>query len=141
LAAEPVPLNLARPLHSDADGRARLLLASTDEVLIRHGRHFEVDVDPVEQRPRHPGAVPLDVDGTATAGTGGITEIAAGAGVHRRREHHASGIGEAGGRPAQGDGAVFEGLAQHLQDVAPELRQLVEEEDSAVRKADLAGPG
>ena len=36
--------------------------------------------------------------------------------------------------------AVFEGLAQHFEDVAPELGELVEEEDAVVGQGDLAGP-
>ena len=42
--------------------------------------------------------------------------------------------------PADGDLAVLERLAQHLEHVAAELGQLVEEEHAVVRQRHLAGP-
>ena len=41
---------------------------------------------------------------------------------------------------AIGDPPLLERLAQRLERVAPELRQLVEEEHAVVRERDLAGP-
>ncbi len=39
-----------------------------------------------------------------------------------------------------GDGPLLEGLAERLEDVAPELRELVQEQDAVVGEAHLAGP-
>ncbi len=49
------------------------------------------------------------------------------------------GEGHLGAR--QGNAALFERLAQLLQHVAGELRQLVEKQDAIVREADFAGTG
>jgi len=42
---------------------------------------------------------------------------------------------------ADGDGVVFEGLAQDFEDVAGELRQLVEKEQAVMGQRNLTGAG
>lgn len=70
-----------------------------------------------------------------------VGEVAAGAGVHGRHEHEVRRVGERLGRAGDGHPAVFQGLAQHLQNVLLELRQLVQEQDAPVGERNLAGPG
>ena len=70
---------------------------------------------------------------------GRVAEVAAGTGVHGRREHETCRKGEAHGGPAQRDDAVLQRLAQHLEHVPAELGQLVQEQHAAVGQADLAG--
>ena len=78
--------------------------------------------------------------GRATALDRGVAARAARAHVHRphelepRREERVP--ADAGDR----DDAVLERLAQRLEHRARELRQLVEQQDAAVRERDLAGP-
>ena len=59
-------------------------------------------------------------------------------GVHGGDEHEAGGEGEAHRGATDGDLAVLEGLAQHLEDILLELGKLVEEEDAVVGEGDLA---
>ena len=54
-------------------------------------------------------------------------------------EHEAGGEGEAHGGARDGHRAVFQRLAQDFEDVAGELRQLVQEEQAVVGERDLAG--
>ena len=65
--------------------------------------------------------------------------VAAGAGVHGRHQREARRVGDAPGRPRQRHLAVLDRLAQRLEHVAAELRQLVEEEHAVVGQRDLAG--
>ena len=103
--------------------------------------HRNVHVDAVQQRPGDAAPVLLDLFGGAGAGPPRVAEITARAGVHGRHQHHPAWVSNRAGRPGDGDPALFQGLAQHLQGGTLELRQLVQEEDPVVGQAYLAGPG
>src|SRR5207249_2499551 len=97
-----------------------------------HPRHLDVEVDAVEERPRHARAVAVDERRRTAAGAGAVAEVAAGARVHRRDELKGGGE-EDRARPARdADAPLLERLAERLEDVPPELRELVHEEDAAV---------
>ena len=98
-------------------------------------------IDAVQQRPGDAGAVLLNLLGGAGAGLLGVAVIAAEAGIHRGHQHEAGREGDGGGGPGDGDHAVFQGLAQHLQGGALEFRQFVQEEDAVVGQAHLPRPG
>ncbi len=70
-----------------------------------------------------------------------IAEISAGAGIHGRGEHEARGESHGDGRAGNSDRAVFERLAHDFEDIALELRQLVEEQHAIVAERDFAGAG
>lgn len=74
--------------------------------------------------------------GTALAGGGGV---ALAAGIHRRDQDEVGGKSNGALGAADGDNVIFERLTQHLQHVLAELGQLIEEENAAMRQADLAG--
>jgi hypothetical protein len=100
-----------------------------------------VEIDPVEQRPRHAALVARHVHGVAAASVRPVAGVAARAGVHRGHQDEAGGIADGAARAGQADGPVLERLAKHLEDVSPVLRQLVEEQHPVVREAHLAGAG
>ena len=58
----------------------------------------------------------------------------------RADEHEIRGEGQAALGAADRDDFVFQGLPEYFQSMLPELRHFVQEEDAAVRQADLAGP-
>jgi len=62
-------------------------------------------------------------------------------GVHGGGEHETGGEGERHEGAGDGDGAVFERLAEDLEHVAGGLGQFVEEDQAVVREGDLAGTG
>ena len=68
-----------------------------------------------------------------------VVEVAAGAGIHGRRQHEARREAERHGGARDGDRAVFERLAHHLEHVARKLRQLVQKEHAVVRQRNFAG--
>ena len=103
------------------------------------GREHHVHVDPVEQRAAHLRAVGADALGRATAASTAVAQPAAGAGIHRADEQEPRGERRLGVGTRDGDDAVFERLTQGLERATPELGQLVEEEDTVVGEADLAG--
>ena len=68
-----------------------------------------------------------------------VVEVAAGAGVHGGGEHEARGEAERHGGACDGDGVVFERLAEDFEDVAGKFGEFVEEENAVVRHGDFAG--
>ena len=80
-----------------------------------------MQVDPVEQRPRYLVAIGGDSITAATAVGLAVTQVPAGAGIHRRDELEAG--GEIGMLPGTGDRdrPGLHRLSQYLQDVAIEL--------------------
>jgi len=59
-------------------------------------------------------------------------------GIHGAYQHEGGRVGEAGGGARDGDLAVFEGLAQHLQYVFFEFRQFVEEKQTVMCHRNLS---
>lgn len=103
------------------------------------GRHFQHQVDAVEQRAGELVVVAGDLLGRAAAAPVGVSVVAAGAGVHGRHELEAGRKLGPPGRPRDGDVAALEGLAQGLEHALLELGQLVQEQHPVVGQADLAG--
>ena len=126
---------LCRPAGADAGahGQGRLVVATGFyQLRRRQSPHRHVQVDAIQQGPGNPGPVALDLFGGAAAGALGVPQVAAGAGVHRRHQLEAGGVAGSVKGPRQGDLAGLHGLSQHLQAVAVEFRQLVQEQDAAV---------
>ena len=118
--------------------RGRLAVALRAEVGRGERRHLDVQVDPVEERPGDLPAVARHVARRARAGVPRVSAEAARARVHRADEEEAGREGARPGGARDGDDAVLERLAQRLERVAPELGQLVEEEDAEVGERELA---
>ena len=99
-----------------------------------------MEVDPVQQGAGDLLHIPLPVPLGAGAPPVRVPPPAAAAGVHGADELEPG--GEAQGAPGPGDGdlPVLQGLAENLQGVPAELRQLVQEEDPVVGQGDFPGP-
>ena len=65
------------------------------QLLERHGRHFDVQVDAVEQRAADLGHVALDLRDRAVAFAARVVAVAARARIERRDEHEIGGEGRA----------------------------------------------
>ena len=109
------------------------------QLLVFDRWHFDVDIDAVEQRARDAGPVAPDRRRRTRAFVLRIGEVAAGAGIHGGDEHEAGRVGQRDQGAGQGDGVVFEGLAQGFDDVGFEFGQLIEEEHAVVGQGDFAG--
>lgn len=72
-------LSLARGLYARADRRARLLALFAGQIGRGHGRHPELEIDPVEQRPRDPAQIALHLERIAATGAHRVALMAAGA--------------------------------------------------------------
>src|SRR6185295_17167704 len=132
-------LDLARPRDPEGDGRRGLARAAA-QLPQGDRRHLDVEVDAIEERSRDPRAIALDHGRRTAAEAAGVSEMPAGAGVERADETEAGGKGQPGAGPDDGDEALFERLAERLESVAAELRQLVQEEHAVVRQARLPRP-
>ena len=103
---------------------------------IRHD-HVNANVDPIDQRARYPPSVSLEDPVIATASVRPVAAVAARAGVHRPDE-------DKSGRELgtclstnQRDQPFLERLTKGLERPVIELRQLVKEQNTAVRQCDL----
>src|SRR5262249_31329528 len=112
---------------------------ATGEILIAYRRHFDLNIDSVEERAGDARAIALDLQRRADAFFLRVGKKAAGARVHGCDEHNGCGIVDRAQDARDGDVAVFQRLAHYFEHVAPELRQFVEEEDTVVGKRDFAG--
>src|SRR5262249_43720943 len=103
-----------------------------------HARHRDDEVEPVEERSGELVPVVREPLRRAAAPRAGIAAAATRAQVHRPDELKPSREDDAPRDTRDGDVAVLERLAERLERVAPELRQLVEKQDAAVGKTRLA---
>lgn len=124
-----------------ADGFARLLLLFWPLVIELKGLsgYLHMHVDAIQQGTRDAHAIAGDPVEGAVAAVAAVPQVAAGTGVHRRDQLKAGGVVDLAVGPGDGDMAVFQGFAQHLQGMAIELGELVEEEHAAMGEGDLAG--
>ena len=98
-------------------------------------------IEAIEQRPRDPVAIGGDPGGRARTVEARISAGAAGAEVHRADEAEVGREVCTTACSHDRDNTILERLPQGLEHRARELGELVEEEHSAMREADLAGPG
>ena len=138
---EPLQLNRPRVIDPLADELRRFAGVAAGEILIADRRHFDLNVDAVEERAGDTGAIALDLQRRADAFLLRVGEKAAGTRVHCGDQHDAGGIIDRAEGAGDGDVAVFQRLPHDLEDVAPEFRQLVEEKDAVVREGDFTGFG
>ena len=117
-------------LPSAGGGRARSLA--------EHARHFDMQVDAVEQRPGNARLVIGAAFGRARTGLRRIAEITAAAGVHRRHQLKARRIAHMGVGARHHRFAGLDRLAQTVQHAALEFRQLVQEQHAQMRQRDFA---
>ena len=101
-------------------------------------RYLDLQVDAVEQRARDAAHVVRDAAWAALAGLA-RRAAAALAGVHGGDQLDARGVGDAVVGPRNHGLAGLQRLAQGVEHVGQELRQLVEEEDAQVGERHLAG--
>src|SRR5438477_9938878 len=98
-----------------------------------------MEVDSIEQRPRHPGLIIGGTARRAAAGQSCVAEMAAAARVHRRHQLDPRREGDVAIGPRDADATGLERLAERVEYRALELRQLVQEQHAKVREANLAG--
>ena len=72
---------------------------------------------------------------------GGVAEVAARAGVHCGDEHKVGGVGGFCVGAGDGDGFVFERLAEGFEDGTGKLRNFIEEENAEMCEGDFAWGG
>ena len=94
-----------------------------DQIGGGHRRHFDMQVDAVDERARNArlvigGAARI---GSAAAGETGFVRPAAAAGIHRRDQHEARRIGDAVIGAGDRDLAAFERLAQRIEHLRAEI--------------------
>src|SRR5687768_783757 len=131
---EAVHLPLAGRKYTLAQHGAALAAALVGQSCGRERGHLDVQVDAIEQWPRHTADVALDLGRATDAAPRPGPEMAAWTRIHRRDEHDARGVRQRDARAANDDPAILEWLAKRFQRVAPELRQLIEEQHAGMRE-------
>ena len=103
--------------------------------------HGDVKVDAIQQRTGELARVAQAFAGLANARAPRISEEAARTRIHRGDEKQVARKDQGPRGPHDRNAMLLERLPDGLQDVAPELRQLVEEQHAAVREGRFAGRG
>ena len=101
-------------------------------------RHFDVDVDAVQQRAADPAEVAFDLQRRAIALPPRVAAISAGARIHRGHQHQVGRKREAAHRPRDRHAVFFQRLPQDFERAAVELGQFVEEQHAVMGERDLA---
>ena len=101
-----------------------------------------MEIDAVEQRTRKPRLILRDAAriGLAVAGEARVRRMAAAAGIHRRDELKSRRIDDAMIGAGDGDLAGLDRLAQAVQNLGLEFRQLIEKQDAMMGERNLARP-
>jgi hypothetical protein len=102
-------------LHPSLDHRAGLAGCLVGEIVLGQGRHLDLQIDAVEQRPGDFAAVARHNVRCAAAFRAGVPKITAGTRIHRRHElkvRRKIGLARGAG---DGDAARFQRLAQRFQ--------------------------
>ena len=107
------------------------------QLLIVQRRDLDDEVYPVEQRAGYARMIAAHIVRRAAAAPGRVPVPPALARVHRAHQHKPARERQRPRDARHRHHPVLKRLAQHLQRVAPELRQLVEKEHTVMRKADL----
>jgi len=104
--------------------------------MIHRQRHeFDVNIDAVDERSREPISVARDLLCRAMAAAARIPGISAGTRIHRGNQLKLRGELATAPEPRHDYRAAFQRFAQGLECIARKFRQLVEEQDAAMREA------
>jgi hypothetical protein len=118
-------LALPRGFHASLYGRAGFAVGLLEQVFLRHGGDFDLDVDAIQQWAGDLAAITRHLIGRAAAFSVVVTEVTAGTRVHRGDELELGFEVGASGRARDGDASALQRFAQDFQDVAIEFGQLV----------------
>src|SRR5262249_9119762 len=124
--------------HPVAHDRGGLAGGRTEQLVLGQTWDRETQVDPVEQRTRELVPVPIGLIGPAPAVFARITREAAWTGVGRGDQREPRRERDRAAGPGDDDRTVLERLAEGLDGVAAELRELIQEQHPAVGEAGLA---
>ncbi len=126
--------------HTSGDLCAGFALRQLQQRVRRNGADFDLNVDAVEQGAGDTPLIPRHLVGRTAAGPGGMPQIAAGTGIHRRDELKPR---RKLGLPRRAGNMNTPGLqwfAQALQHGAVKFGEFVEEKNILRGQTDFAGP-
>ena len=116
-------------------------MVGAGQIACRDRGHRHDEVDPIPHGTRQPSCVALHQRPGTPTGPTRVAKVPARARIHRGDQHEPRGKGAGARGTRNRDGAVLHRLAQDLQRPSRELRQLVQEQHSVMREADLTRPG
>ena len=136
----PIALDLNRARRGDtrSDRRRPFACGRHHQIGRRHRPDLDVQVDPVEQRPRHLCLIIRSAARRACAGKARIPQMSASARVHRGDQLDAGWKRDVRIGACDADRPGLERLAQRIEHRALKFRELVEEQHAEMREADLA---
>ncbi len=116
--------------HARCYGRGRLCGSSSDQLVDRRSVDPYGDVEPIKEGSRQATGIAL-VCRLATTARSGSAALTAGAGIHGPHQNESSRKGCRTAGPADPHLALFERLAESVENDGRELSHLIEEQDSA----------
>src|SRR5438034_8788805 len=139
ISAKTLPLKLTCADNALANRSRGFLCAFAGNIAIFDCRHFNVQIDAVEQRAGHSLAIALHLKRPTTAFALQIAKIAARTWIHRRNEHELRRKSDTACCARHRNLPVFEPLAHYFQRRSLELGQLIKKKDAVVRDAHFTG--
>src|SRR5262249_28094095 len=138
VAAKTLLLTLTRTDDAFTNSGRCFFSALAGDVPIFHSRHFNVQIDAIQQRPGNALAITLHLGGTATAFAFQVAKVTAWTRIHGSDKHELRWKSNAARSAGNGDFPIFEWLAHHLQCRSFELRQFIQKKDAVVSEAHFA---
>src|SRR6202171_2527058 len=132
-------LHFARSGHTFADRLRRFFGAFTGDVAVFDRRHFDMQIDSIEQRSGDTLAITLHLHRSAAAFAFQVAKVTAGTGIHCGHEHKLGRKGKTSRGARDRHFSIFQWLPHHFQGRSFELRQLIEKENAIAPDAACAG--
>src|SRR5436190_20143499 len=132
-------LPIARSGYPLTNCTGRFLRPLARHITVLNRWHFDVEVDPIEQRSGNTLPITLYLTRTAATFAFQIAEVTARARIHRRDQHEFARESDAAGCSRNGDPSILQRLAHHFQRGTMKFRQLIEKKHAVVRHADFTG--
>jgi hypothetical protein len=134
-------LDVARRLDARTDGRRGLAPRRLFEILKRHWRGFDVQINAIHQRPTEARTVFLDLLRRADTLAPLVHQVPARARVHRHDEEKSGRETQRHGRATDSHHPILKGLTKNLEGRAGHFRHLVQEQDAIVRDRNFTRVG
>src|SRR5690606_18962808 len=137
---EAPKLNLPSRQHPFGNGSGRFRAGVSCQFIVLHLRYFDVDIDPVQQRPGDLIQITVDQGRSADTFLQEQSKVPAGAGGHSRDQHEIRGKGESACSSTDSNCVLFKRPPQSFQDMTLELGQFVEKEHPFVSQRYFSWP-
>ena len=134
---KPAVLDFPCPVDPFPDSGRGFAFLSGRKLVKIHRWNFHMNIQTIQQRPGNPPQIAGDCTRRTGTGSGGVTKITAGTGVHGSYQHHSAGIRNGAVYPGDGHLSVLNRLPEDLHSSTGKFRQFIEKQNPVMRKGDF----